>query len=222
MKLALCIGSAVAFHVAVAVVAPVAPAHVHVVSVARETPIEVDEIQTKPVETVDDTQPPVETRRVTTSTSRHAAPAPHVIAVDAPAADSSTLAPVSEPVPPRFQMTFGGGGGGDVQAKSAPPRVDRTFAESEVTERAMLVSGPKPAYPSSALADGVELEHPLVFEIVVDTAGAVISVRPLGHAGYGFDEAAVAALHAFRFAPAKRDGELVRVRMHWTVDFHLT
>jgi len=47
----------------------------------------------------------------------------------------------------------------------------------------------------------------------------VVSARALQHAGYGFDEAAMAALRTYRFAPAKRNGRAVAVRMKWTVDF---
>jgi TonB family protein len=117
-------------------------------------------------------------------------------------------------------MTLAATGAPQQQTQSSP-NVARIFSESDVTERARLVAGPKPVYPATALADGIELDAPLAFEIVVDTSGAVISTRPLGVAGHGFDEAALSALRAFRFTPAKRDGDLVRVRMRWTVEFHL-
>jgi TonB family protein len=43
----------------------------------------------------------------------------------------------------------------------------------------------------------------------------------MGHVGYGFDEAAAAAMRKYRFSPAARDGHAVSVRMPWTVQFRL-
>lgn len=130
-------------------------------------------------------------------------------------------APVDTPiiVTPHFHLASDLGDEGRVV--SAPPKADQTFAESEVTERATFLSGALPTYPEDALADGVELDTPLVFEVVVDTSGVVVEARAENHAGYGFDEAARTALRNYRFKPAKREGETVRVRMRWTVEFHL-
>jgi len=105
-------------------------------------------------------------------------------------------------------------------AAAAPPN-DQILPESVVTERAIKIGGDPPAYPPDALAQHVEIDAPLAFEIVVDTSGRVASARPFQHAGFGFDEAAMRALRAYRFSPAKRHGEAVRVRMRWTVEFHL-
>lgn len=142
------------------------------------------------------------------------APAPEVVA--APSAPTA-------PEPARFTMTVSGAppspaGGGDVPASAAAPEV---VAEADVTTRARRVGGVDPAYPPDAAAQGVELTSPLAFEIVVDPTGRVTSARELGHAGYGFDEAAAAALRAFRFSPATRAGRAVWVRMRWTVEFRL-
>jgi TonB family protein len=186
------------------------------------TSIEVDEIVPKHIETLDD---PVEhLPEVAHASPMRGAPSHvNIVAVAASVATSTDVVPdpppVDVPTPPRFKLGGGEGGG---NAKAAPAaHADRTFSESEVTDRATLLSGPKPVYPATALADGIELDAPLAFEIVVDTNGAVISTRPLGVAGHGFDEAALSAVRAFRFTPAKRDGDLVRVRMRWTVEFHL-
>jgi protein TonB len=58
-------------------------------------------------------------------------------------------------------------------------------------------------------------------EIVVDERGAVISARGTSRAGFGLDEAARAAVVAYRFTPARRGGAPVRVRVRWTVSFRL-
>lgn len=222
VKLLVCIGSALAIHAAAAV-AVLVPAYgaprLHVI---EGTAIEVDELPPKPIETLEEPAEhlPIVVRPVPMRGAPHAS----IVAVAATASISSKVVPAPPPIEaharPRFVM---GGDEGGVIAQAPPMRPsngDRTFAESDVTDRATLLSGPKPVYPSGALADGIELDAPLAFEIVVDTAGAVVSTLPLDHAGHGFDEAALAALRAFRFTPAKRDGELVRVRMRWTVAFH--
>jgi protein TonB len=65
----------------------------------------------------------------------------------------------------------------------------------------------------------VEADLPL--EIVVGTDGRVGSARPLAHAGYGLDEAALRALLHYRFSPAMRGGRAVPGRMRWVVQFRL-
>jgi TonB family protein len=141
-------------------------------------------------------------------------------------ATTSNAAPQQVPTsaaPAHFAMTVSNIGappaGGDTRGTaSAAPEV---LAEASVTTRAHRIGGVDPAYPAEAAAQGVELAAPLAFEIVVDPDGRVSSAHELGHAGYGFDEAAVAALQSFRFSPATRDGKAVWVRMRWTVEFRL-
>jgi len=147
--------------------------------------------------------------------------APAVVAM--PSATTTTSDAVPEPVPiepVRFKMTFGAQSGGETRGAGASRTSNEVAAESDVTERARQVGGTKPRYPAEAIAQGVELGSPLAFEIVVDESGRVVQTRALRHAGYGFDEAAVAALRTYRFTPAKRNGRAVPVRMTWTVDFH--
>lgn len=91
--------------------------------------------------------------------------------------------------------------------------------EREVDVAARLVAGTPPAYTASAEAAGVEASVPV--ELVIDTAGAVKSAVLLAHVGYGLDEAALAAVRKYRFAPARRGGKAVSVRMRWVVRFEL-
>ena len=94
--------------------------------------------------------------------------------------------------------------------------------ESDVTERlARRVGGPKPAYPAEALAgEGIELESPLPFEIIVDATGRVEQTRPLSHAGLRPRRGrrrcpALVPILSGRSQRPRR----ARVRMRWTVDF---
>jgi TonB family protein len=53
-------------------------------------------------------------------------------------------------------------------------------------------------------------------------AGANGGAAPVARrAGHGFDASALAAIRAYRFSPAEREGRRVRVRMPWTVQFRL-
>lgn len=142
----------------------------------------------------------------------------------APTGTSDTVPtppPTSLPESTHFKMSMSTNAGAAHGAANAPALAaqDEVVADEVVTTRAQKIGGAQPAYPEQAITQGVELGSPLPFEIVVDTAGHVTSVRPLHHAGYGFDEAAVAALHTFRFSPATRNGHAVNVRMRWTVEF---
>ncbi len=56
----------------------------------------------------------------------------------------------------------------------------------------------------SARASGVEADVALL--IVVDASGAVASASVARPAGYGFDDAALHAIRAFRFSPAQQAG----------------
>jgi protein TonB len=91
--------------------------------------------------------------------------------------------------------------------------------EHAVDVPAKLVAGTPPAYPPSAEAAGVEANVPV--ELVVSAAGSVQSAVALARVGYGLDEAALTAVRHYRFAPARRAGVAVAVRMRWVVRFEL-
>ena len=74
---------------------------------------------------------------------------------------------------------------------------------------------PEPAYPANEKNGGI-----VIVQLVVDPKGhasSIIVERPLGH---GFDEAAVQAVHGWKFAPATREGEPVPVIVNVEVNFH--
>jgi protein TonB len=125
---------------------------------------------------------------------------------------------------PSFTIAIGTGdegAHGAVTAAAPPLRTadaPRTFEESDVDQLARLVRGVAPSYPEAARAAGVEGN--VRFEIVVDAAGGVESARVVRGTG-GLDEAALAAIHKFRFAPATKGGQPVRVRMRWSIQFQL-
>jgi TonB family protein len=91
--------------------------------------------------------------------------------------------------------------------------------EDGVSSPALLTGTLAPPYPPPARAQ--ELEADVVLSIVVTSTGAVADARIIKPAGFGFDEVALRAVRAARFAPAQRDGRRVAVRMRWTVSFRL-
>jgi TonB family protein len=106
-------------------------------------------------------------------------------------------------------------------ASAGPSESDgaATFAESAVDATARLSSSVPVVYPEAARTAGLEADVRL--ELVVDAEGRVVSARPLAASGLGLDEAALRAVGAYRFSPARRAGRPVRVRMEWTVAFRL-
>jgi TonB family protein len=104
-------------------------------------------------------------------------------------------------------------------ASAAGEASDTAFSEAEVGVPAHLIASAPLVYPPRARA--AEVEASVALEIVVDTGGRVTGARLLVPAGYGLDEAALAAVRAYRFSPAQRFGKPVRVRMRWSVLFRL-
>jgi TonB family protein len=97
--------------------------------------------------------------------------------------------------------------------------VSAVLPENGVSSPALLTSSLAPPYPPQARAQEVEAD--VVLSIVVTATGAVADASILRPAGFGFDEVALRAVQAARFAPAQRDGRRVAVRMRWTVSFRL-
>jgi len=74
-------------------------------------------------------------------------------------------------------------------------------------------------YPQAAEAAGREATVEL--EIVVGADGLVVEARVLTPVGDGFDEAALAAVQQFVFAPATKDGQAVAARIQYRYTFEL-
>ena len=148
-------------------------------------------------------------------------------------ADEAAAAPAalraSSPMP-RFSMVLGGvtmstGGLGSATGDQPTPGggqgaiSSEPLSESAVSTPARLLSGPRPVYPAAARAS--EREADVMLELVVDASGAVAAARLVRGAGFGFDDSALAAVRAYRFAPATRHQAPAPVRMRWTVQFRL-
>ena len=78
---------------------------------------------------------------------------------------------------------------------------------------------PDPVYPPEALAAGIEGTVGLLVTVGAD--GKVSAVEVLRPAGHGFDEAAVAAVKGFTFAPAEDTTGPVAVQVEFDYPFTL-
>lgn len=74
-------------------------------------------------------------------------------------------------------------------------------------------------YPELALREG--RSGTVVLELDVDVEGRVAEAKVIAPAGYGFDEAALAAVKQFRFEPGRADGQPVPVRVTYKYAFVL-
>src|SRR5258708_10147543 len=109
--------------------------------------------------------------------------------------------------PPRFAMVVGSAPAASDEhasahtAVSAPPGVDEgPVSENDVSSPAHPMGPIAPVYPAEARAQGVEAD--VVLAIVVTAAGTVSQASVEKRAGFGFDEAVLAAVHAARFTAA--------------------
>ena len=119
---------------------------------------------------------------------------------------------VAAPAPPTARVVAGAA----VGDPNAP------LPEQLVSAPAKLVHGGAPPYLPGARADGIE--GALTLELIVSATGFRRERPPLTKTfGHGFDERP--RWHAARsytiLTPALKDGKPVRVRMHWTMQFHL-
>lgn len=101
---------------------------------------------------------------------------------------------------------------------AAPPPADSA-------ESASLVQGPglleliEAVYPAQAAAEGREAE--VVLRLSLDETGAVTDATVLSPVGFGFDEAALAAVKASRFTPAQTASGPIAVEVDFTYAFSL-
>jgi protein TonB len=76
-----------------------------------------------------------------------------------------------------------------------------------------------PVYPR--FAQRIGKEGTVLLRLTLDDRGVLAKVEVMKKAGYGFDEAAVAAVHASSFRPALRNGRPVPCRAMLPITFEL-
>jgi protein TonB len=133
-------------------------------------------------------------------------------------------APATAPAMPTFTMTMGNapvfrGGITASTGTATRPADTEPMSEGQVSSPAQPLYSFKPPYPDAARREGIEAT--VTVEIVVEVDGTVLDAHVVRRAGFGFDEAALAAVRQFRFTPARHDGRMVRERKRSTFEFRL-
>jgi TonB family protein len=82
-----------------------------------------------------------------------------------------------------------------------------------------LIYAPDPEYPEEARR--MRYQGSCVLELIVDSDGKPRDVRVVKPLGMGLDEKAAEAVRAWRFDPARKDGNPVAVQMNVDVSFRL-
>ncbi len=89
----------------------------------------------------------------------------------------------------------------------------------EILEPPTIVRFVQATYPPEALRMGTEADVGLSIDVGAD--GSVVDVHVVHSAGRGFDEAAVEAVRAFVFSPARRGAEAIASRTLYRYSFRL-
>ena len=77
----------------------------------------------------------------------------------------------------------------------------------------------RPMYPPMAARQ--KAKGNVILTVFISETGAVLDVKVLRGAPFGFDDAAVRAVRATRFTPATKDGKRVRTWMPIPINFTL-
>lgn len=88
-----------------------------------------------------------------------------------------------------------------------------------VTSMPVLVSEVRIPYPEEAKKAGIE--GPVVMDLLIDEQGKVRQVSLIKGPGFGLNEAALAAIKAFQFRPARIKEQSVAVKIRYTYRFVL-
>ncbi len=166
----------------------------------------------------------VETAPVPRADVRASDRAPHSgpsgVTTEAPDVSAEAQDVVAAPAAPaHFVITVQTGPSRATAPVLEPGDDARAWAESDVSSPASLIGSTVPGYPTKAREMGVEGD--VVLAIVVTSAGQVADASVVRGAGFGLDEAALAAVRVARFTPARRGGRPVAVRMRWSWAFRL-
>ena len=137
---------------------------------------------------------------------------------------AATPSTAAEPTPPGSGGADRGNAANQGEKATAPDvvgaRPEGDAAAPKPLEPPKLLEYVTAIYPEAAYAQGLEAN--VLAEIDIDAAGNVVDVRVIEPAGNGFDEAAVAAMKRFRFAPALKDGVPIPARVTYQYRFFLS
>lgn len=117
----------------------------------------------------------------------------------------------------RFQMKLGSGGSGVGMASSDMKKI--VFKANEVDKEARPMSQTAPDYPTDAENAGITGYADIL--ITVDENGSVTSAKIVEEnpQGFGFGDAAAAAVYKWRFRPAEKENIPVRMEYVTRINF---
>ena len=156
-----------------------------------------------------------------------AAPAPAPAPVQAQAA---TPAPAPVPAPVQAQAATPAPAPVQAQAQAAAPSsgpapaaesvMPASTRSTDADYKAAYLKNPRPAYPLLAIRQGAQGQVLLLVEVLTDgRAGRIELEKSSGHAA--LDAAAINAVRAWRFTPARKDGLLAAQTVSIPIQFNL-
>ncbi len=89
----------------------------------------------------------------------------------------------------------------------------------QVDQRPGILRRVEPKYPEAARR--ANKEDVVILEFTVDVNGKATDIKVMEPKGFGFDEAAIAAVKRWRFTPAKKDNKAVAQRVQQKIRFTL-
>jgi TonB family protein len=123
-------------------------------------------------------------------------------------------------MPAELRPYFSRPGGSDTKNdENAHLEAERVYKLGPGITPPKLQFSPEPAFSPKALQH--RFEGVVGLNVIVDSKGTVSSATVIHPLGMGLDEEAARTVKAWRFIPAKREGQPVAVKVYIEVDFHL-
>ena len=109
----------------------------------------------------------------------------------------------------------------DSEIKPTENVEEKVVDMSDLEEDVAIIEQVVPKYPEIARRAGVESR--LLLEVIIDEKGCVqyAEVIFIDNKGYGFEKSAIAAVMKLRFKPVIVDGQAVKVKIIYPIDFVL-
>ena len=143
---------------------------------------------------------------------------PAMAQVQAPAAQAPAPAQAAAQVPAQAATPASAPSSGPAPAaESVMPASTRS---TDADYKAAYLNNPRPAYPLLAIRQGAQGQVLLLVEVLTDgRAGRIELEKSSGHAA--LDAAAINAVRAWRFTPARKDGLLAAQTVSIPIQFNL-
>lgn len=143
---------------------------------------------------------------------------PAMAQVQAPAAQAPAPAQAAAQVPAQAATPAAAPSSGP--APAAESVMPASTLSTDADYKAAYLNNPRPAYPLLAIRQGAQGQVLLLVEVLTDgRAGRIELEKSSGHAA--LDAAAINAVRAWRFTPARKDGLLAAQTVSIPIQFNL-